>query len=87
MKEREERLAKGLEVGPEEKDPTAEEEVGLLGLLKFIVYILIIIILAGKFVTGSFLWEYEGKWTNLKTYMPVRLPLTTACFMPSDLKP
>jgi len=70
MKERDERLAKGLEVGPKEKDPTGEEEVGLLGLLKFIVYLLIIVVLAGRFVTGSFLWEYEGKWTNLKTYMP-----------------
>jgi len=70
MKERDEMIAKGLKVGPKEKDPTEEVEVGLLGLLKFILYILIFIVLAGKFFTGSFLWEYEGKWTNLKTYMP-----------------
>lgn len=70
-KERDERIAKGLPVGPKEKDPTAEEEVGLVGLLKFIVYLLIFVLLAGKFFTGDFLWEYEGKWTNLKTYWPV----------------
>jgi hypothetical protein len=75
MKERDEMVAKGLEVGPKEKDPTEEVEVGFLGLLKFILYLLIGIILAGKFFTGSFLWEYEGKWTNLKTYMPVSNPL------------
>jgi len=75
MKERDEMIAKGLKVGPKEKDPTEEVEVGLLGLLKFILYLLIFGVLAGKFFTGSFLWEYEGKWTNLRTYMPVsRLP-------------
>ncbi|KIM83900.1 hypothetical protein PILCRDRAFT_24638, partial [Piloderma croceum F 1598] len=70
MKERDEMIAKGLKVGPKEKDPTEEVEVGLLGLLKFILYLLIFVVLAGKFFTGSFLWEYEGKWTNLRTYMP-----------------
>lgn len=70
-KEREEKLARGEKVGPEERDPTAEEEVGFLGLLKLIVYLLLIIVLAGKFFTGSFLWEYDGKWARLKTYWPV----------------
>lgn len=69
-KEREEKLSRGEPVGPEERDPTAEEEVGFLDLLKFIVYLLLIIILAGKFFTGSFLWEYDGKWVRLKTYLP-----------------
>ncbi|KAI6151730.1 cytochrome b5 [Pisolithus tinctorius] len=68
--EREEKLSRGETVGPEERDPTAEEEVGLLGLLKFTVYMLLIIVLAGKFFTGSFLWEYDGKWVRLKTYLP-----------------
>jgi len=68
--EREEKLARGEKVGPEERDPTAEEEVGLLGLLKFIVYLLLAIALAGRFFTGSFLWEYDGKWARLKTYWP-----------------
>ncbi|KAI5985401.1 hypothetical protein EDD15DRAFT_2476612 [Pisolithus albus] len=59
-KEREEKLSRG--------EP---EEVGLLGLLQFIVYLLLIIVLAGKFFTGSFLWEYDGKWVRLQTYLPV----------------
>ncbi|KIL00453.1 hypothetical protein PAXRUDRAFT_129775 [Paxillus rubicundulus Ve08.2h10] len=69
-KEREEKIARGEKVGPEERDPTAEEEVGLLGLLKFIVYLLLVVALAGRFFTGSFVWEYDGKWTRLKTYWP-----------------
>jgi len=69
-KEREEMLARGEEVGPEERDPTAEQEIGVLGLFKFIVYLLIIVTLAGKFFTNSYLWEYDGKWARLKTYWP-----------------
>ncbi|KAJ8590758.1 cytochrome b5 [Rhizopogon salebrosus TDB-379] len=68
--ERDEKLARGEEVGPQEDDPTAEQEVGLLGLLKFIVYLILFVVIAGKFFTGSFLWEYEGKWARLKTYWP-----------------
>lgn len=78
-KEREEKLARGEKVGPEERDPTAEEEVGLLGLLKFIVYLLLVITLAGKFFTGSFLWEYDGKWARLKTYWPVIALCPSSC--------
>jgi len=69
-KERDAKLARGEEVGPEEPDPTAVKEVGLLGILKFLVYVLVIVALAGKFFTGSFTWEYESKWTRVKTYMP-----------------
>ncbi|KAI5124763.1 hypothetical protein M0805_005397 [Coniferiporia weirii] len=69
-KEREEKLAKGEEVGPEEPDPTAQEEVGLLGLLKFIVYCLLILALAGKFFTGSFLFEYDNKLPALRKLWP-----------------
>jgi hypothetical protein len=69
--ERDEKIARGEKVGKLEPDPTAVEEVGLLGLLKFLLYVAIFFVLAGKFFTGSFIWEYEGKWTNLKTYWPV----------------
>jgi hypothetical protein len=70
-KERDEKLARGEKVGPLERDPTAEVEIGLLGLIKFLSLTLLIIVLAGKFVTGSFLWDYDGKWVQLKTYIPV----------------
>ncbi|OBZ71833.1 Membrane steroid-binding protein 1 [Grifola frondosa] len=66
--EREEKIARGEKVGPEEPDPTEEPEVGCLGLLKFIVYAFVFILLAGKFFTGSFLWELE--LPNLKQFIP-----------------
>lgn len=69
-KEREEKLARGEDVGPEEPDPTEEPEVGCLGLLKFILYATLFIVLAGKFFTGSYLWELEPP--NLKQFIPVR---------------
>ncbi|KAF8897171.1 cytochrome b5-like heme/steroid binding domain-containing protein [Infundibulicybe gibba] len=69
-KERDAKIARGEEVGPEERDPTAEEEVGLLGILKFLVFVLIFVALAGKFISGSYTWDYEGKWVQLKTYWP-----------------
>ncbi|KAF9268303.1 cytochrome b5 [Marasmius fiardii PR-910] len=69
-RERDEKIARGEEVGPEEKDPTAQEEVGLLGLLKFLLVVILCISLAGKFITGSFVWEYDGKWVQWKTYFP-----------------
>ena len=71
-RERDQRLARGEEVGPEEPDPTAEVEIGLWSLVKFMLTTIVIIALTGKFVTGSFLWEYDGKWVQAKTYFPVR---------------
>ncbi|KAF9008831.1 cytochrome b5-like heme/steroid binding domain-containing protein [Cyathus striatus] len=69
-KERDEKIARGEKVGSLEPDPTAQHEVGLLGLMKFIVYCIIFLALAGKFITGSYTWEYQSKWTQLKTYWP-----------------
>ncbi|CDO74130.1 hypothetical protein BN946_scf185043.g180 [Trametes cinnabarina] len=68
QKEREEKLARGEEVGPEEPDPTDEPEVGCLGVLKFILYATLFIVLAGKFFTGSFLWELE--LPNVRQFIP-----------------
>ena len=62
-------------MGPLERDPTGEEEVGILGLLKFFVVVLVCVTLAGKFVTGSYTWGYRGKWTQLKSYWPVSYEL------------
>ncbi|KAG6861189.1 hypothetical protein C0995_002816 [Termitomyces sp. Mi166 len=69
-KEREAKIARGEKVGPPEPDPTAQKEIGLLGLLKFFLYLSFFIALSGKFFTGSYTWEYESKWTQLKTYWP-----------------
>ena len=74
-KERDNKIARGEEVGPLEPDPTAVQEVGLLGLLKFVLYAILIFLMAGKFITGSFVWEHESKWLQLKTYLPVHLSL------------
>jgi len=68
--ERDEKLARGEKVGPEERDPTGEEEVGLLGLLKLILGLVFVVLLAGKFFTGSYMWDYDGKWIQLKSYLP-----------------
>ncbi|KIY45985.1 cytochrome b5, partial [Fistulina hepatica ATCC 64428] len=76
-KEREEKRARGEEVGPEERDPTQPEEVGVLGLLKFLIFIIVFILLFGKFIAGSYLWGYDGKWARLRTYLPPRQRLFT----------
>jgi hypothetical protein len=42
--------------------------VGLGGLLKFLVTLAIFLLLAGKFFTGSYTWNYE---VNVARYWPV----------------
>jgi len=77
-KAHEEKLANGEKVGEfKERDPTAEVEVGLLGLLKFLAVVLVMILLAGKVSTGSYTWDYETKWIQLKTYIPTDQRLFT----------
>ena len=66
-------MARGEEVGSEEPDPTHEPEIGVLGIMKFLVYVLLFIICTGKFVTGDWMWGYDSKWLRVKTYFPVRL--------------
>ena len=41
---------------PAEADPIAQREISLLGLLKFLIYLTIGSLLAGKFVTGKWDW-------------------------------
>lgn len=43
-----------------EPDPTAEKEIGLLGLLKFVTLVVLGLLLAGKFVTDEWMWEGEA---------------------------
>lgn len=82
--ERELRLARGEDVGPEELDPTDEPEVGCLGLLKFIVISAVVILLAGKFFTGSYLWEHD--LSGLRKYIPVSVsPSSASSIRPHDV--
>ncbi|KAJ7265847.1 cytochrome b5-like heme/steroid binding domain-containing protein [Mycena haematopus] len=68
---RDAKIAKGEPVGPLGPDPTEPTEVGILGLLKFILYVTIFVALAGKFVTGSYTWEYETRvLPTLKSLWP-----------------
>ncbi|KAJ7499338.1 cytochrome b5-like heme/steroid binding domain-containing protein [Mycena latifolia] len=67
---RDAKIAKGEPVGPLEPDPTQPTEVTLVGFLKFLVYLTIFLALSGKFVTGSYTWEYETRWVQLKTLWP-----------------
>ncbi|KAH8830547.1 hypothetical protein DL96DRAFT_1593381 [Flagelloscypha sp. PMI_526] len=73
-KAHEEKVAKGEASGKfTERDPTEEVEVNLGGALKFLVYALLIVLLAGKFFVGSWTWGTElenNKWLKVKTYFP-----------------
>ncbi|KAJ3892576.1 cytochrome b5-like heme/steroid binding domain-containing protein [Lentinula edodes] len=48
----------------------ASEHTGFVQALRLILYLIVFIALAGKFLTGSYVWEYEGKWIRLRTYFP-----------------
>jgi hypothetical protein len=70
IKRREEKIAKGEELGPEdelEKEPSA-----MLALLRVFLVFIGIIMALGWLITGSVFWEYDGKWVRLATYLPVR---------------
>ncbi|KZW04418.1 cytochrome b5 [Exidia glandulosa HHB12029] len=71
--EREEKIARGEDGGPAIHDPYEPVEIGLSHVLKFLVFVLLAVTLSGKFVTGSYKWGYEGKWSNIKTYFPSQM--------------
>jgi hypothetical protein len=55
-----------------ERDPTAEREIGLLGLLKFLFWLVVVVLLTGKFVTGEWMWGDGGRaWVNVRRWLPV----------------
>lgn len=61
----------------------SNQETRVVVVLRFILYLVIFGALGGKFFTGSYLWEYDGKWIRLRTYFPVSLyiPLTRAQYL------
>ena len=73
-KSREERRARGEDVSEDgdgdgvdgRPDPNASL---VLALGKILLLVLIGTALAGQFITGSPLWGYKGKWTNIHTYL------------------
>ncbi|KAF8529278.1 cytochrome b5 [Hysterangium stoloniferum] len=70
-KERLEKMARGEKVGPPESEELdTAQEVGVWGLIKFLVALVAIGMLLGHFITGDYLWDYQGKWRHLKTYLP-----------------
>ncbi|KIK65725.1 hypothetical protein GYMLUDRAFT_39234 [Collybiopsis luxurians FD-317 M1] len=52
-------------------------ETKFVQALRLFLYLILFGALAGKFFTGSFLWEYEGKWIRLRTYFPPKQQLFT----------
>ena len=48
---------------PAEPDPTAEREIGCWGLIKFFSVVVLVVVLAGKFVTGE--WGMAGSELGL----------------------
>lgn len=71
IKRRNEKIAKGELLGPE--DELDAEPSAALGFAKLIFFLVCAFLFFGWFITGSALWEYEGKWTKWETYFPVRL--------------
>ncbi|KAH9950098.1 cytochrome b5 [Amylocystis lapponica] len=62
------KMARGEDGGPAEPDPTEEPEVGCVGLLRFLLYCAVFALLAGKFVTGSFVWD--AQLPSLRQFLP-----------------
>nr|GAT46230.1 sterol metabolism-related protein [Mycena chlorophos] len=67
---RDEKIARGEPVGPLPPDPTKPVEVGFLGLLKFLLYVIVGGALLGKFITGSYTWDYDVHLPKLKQFIP-----------------
>lgn len=70
-KAHDEAVARGEKVKALRRDPTEVQEVGVLGVLKFLLVLAVVVSLSGKFVTNSYTWDYETKWLQLKSYIPV----------------
>ncbi|KZT60236.1 cytochrome b5, partial [Calocera cornea HHB12733] len=67
-KRREAKLSSGTPLAPEDLDEP--EESLLWALTKIFLFLLLFTAIAGRFITGSVLWGYEGKWARWRTYWP-----------------
>ncbi|KAF5393624.1 hypothetical protein D9757_000401 [Collybiopsis confluens] len=52
-------------------------ETRFVQALRLALYLILFGALAGKFFTGSYLWEYDGKWIRPRTYFPPKQQLFT----------
>ena len=69
-KSRAERRARGEDVSDDEESAHGPpDESVIIALGKMLLLILMVTALAGQFITGSPLWGYKGKWTNIHTYL------------------
>jgi len=68
--ERDAKIARGEDVEPLGPDPTAVTEVGIGGVLKFLAWTIVVIALAGKFITDSYTWDYQARWGQIMKWMP-----------------
>ncbi|GJJ07714.1 hypothetical protein Clacol_001919 [Clathrus columnatus] len=70
-KERLERQARGEEVEPPEKEEINETvNITLWDIIKFLFIVTMIVLGSGYFITGDPLWDYQGKWRRLSSYLP-----------------
>jgi len=61
--------SRGLNRSHEDSD-SEPQETRFVWALRLFLYLVIFSVLGGKFLTGSYLWEYNGKWIRLRTYFP-----------------
>jgi hypothetical protein len=47
--------------------------------------ILAVVILSGRFITGSIVWGYDGKWVHLKTYWPFEVIYSPSILAYTDI--
>lgn len=71
-KERLEKLARGEEVGPPEKEEEDIVNISLWDMIRFLIVLAAIVMGSGYFITGDPLWDYQGKWRRISAYLPVR---------------
>ncbi|EJU06483.1 cytochrome b5, partial [Dacryopinax primogenitus] len=65
------KLASNQPLLPEDLDEP--EDSVPFALLKVFLVLLLFVALAGRFVTGSVWWGYDGKWVHWRTYWPERM--------------